>query len=486
MSKLLLFGKEARDKILVGVEAVANLVSSTLGPRGRTVIIERQVTNDATKQVVHLSPIITKDGVSVSRAVSLADQTANLGCDLIREAAQRSVQDSGDGTTTAVVLGHALIAGGMKAIDKGHSPVFLRLGIEKAVTQVVELISAMSIPAEGREGQIARIACNGDEEIGSIVVDAITQAGDNGLVSVDSSRTGKNYIEFSAGMRLESGLRYSDFITNAERGEAVLENPYILLHERRIGNIKTIEKLLTAVAASGRPLLILSEEFEVPVIGLLLANIDRLKTCPVIAPYFGDRRREFMKDLAVLTRGVSITDELGIDLKNVGLEVLGEAERVVVSKNFTTIVGGKGDKVEIALRVEFLQNALKATDNAYEQEVFSERLARIDGGIAIIHIGGATETESKERRDRCEDSVLAVKCAKQEGIVPGGGICLLRCSESKSLNAFVNNLPPEERVGGELVLQALEAPIRQILANGGYSARKVLSEPSFWGTHGGV
>ena len=487
MSKELLFGIDARKKMMVGVEAVARLVGSTLGPKGRCVVVERIVSNPATKEVVGLSPVTTKDGVSVARAISLPDPTENLGCDLIREAALRTVSEAGDGTTASIVLAHSLISNGMIAIENGASPVFLRSGIDKTVAQVVKLISQMAIPSEGKEAQIANIAANGDAEIGNIVIEAVGKAGKNGIVSVDSSRTNQTHIEFSAGMRFDSGLRYPDFVTDGAHNECVLEKPYILLHERRIQNIKTIEKLLTSVAQSGRSILILSEEFEIPVVGLLIANIAMLRSCPVVAPWFGERRRDFMKDLAIFTKGVSITDELGIDLKNVGLEILGEADRVVVTKNHTTIIGGHGDKVELARRVKSIKSALKATENQYEQEVLAERLAKLDGGVAVIKIGAATESESKEKRDRTEDAVLSVKCAQEEGVVPGGGIALLRCSESPMLHEFISTLNEEERIGAALVLTALEAPIRQILANGGYDTNEVLSQPSFWRTvNGGV
>ena len=460
-------------------------MGSTLGPRGRCVVVERTVTNPATKEIIVLSPVTTKDGVSVARAISLPDPVENMGCDLIREAALRTVSEAGDGTTASIVLAHALISGGIKALDNGASPVFLRSGIDKTVTQVIQLISQMSIPSEGREAQIANIAANGDEEIGNVVIEAVGKAGKNGIVSVDSSRTDQTHIEFSAGMRFDSGLRYQDFITDGTRSECVLEKPYILLHERRIQNIKTIEKLLTAVSQSGRSILILSEEFEIPVVGLLIANIAMLRSCPVVAPWHGERRRDFMKDLAIFTKGVSVTDELGIDLKNVGVEILGEADRVVITKNHTTIIGGHGDKAELARRVESIKAALKATENQYEQEVLAERLAKLDGGVAVIKIGAATESESKEKRDRTEDAVLSVKCAQEEGVVPGGGITLLRCSESPMLHEFISTLNEEERYGAALVLTALEAPLRQILANGGYDVREVLSEPSFWRTRNG-
>ena len=473
MPKELSFGTDARKKMMVGVDAVAKLVGSTLGPKGRCVVVERIVTNPATKEVVGLSPVTTKDGVSVARAISLPDPTENLGCDLIREAALRTVSEAGDGTTASIVLAHSLISNGMEAIENGASPVFLRSGIDRTVAQVVKLISEMSIPSEGREAQIANIAANGDQEIGSTVVEAVKMAGKHGIVSVDSSRTSQTHIEFSKGMRFDSGLRYPDFITNGEHNECVLENPYILLHERRITDIGKVADLLGLVAKEGRSILILSEEFEIPVAGFLIANLTKLRSCPVVAPWFGERRREFLKDLAIFTKGVSITDELGLDLKKAGIEILGSAERVVVTKNHTTIVGGKGDKVEIARRVESVKQSLKNTENSYECEVLADRLAKLDGGVAVIKIGAATESESKEKRDRTEDAVLSVKCSQEEGVVPGGGITLLRCSENSALINFVGSLNHEEQIGAHLVMKALTAPFFRILENGGYKPNEI-------------
>jgi chaperonin GroEL len=475
VSKGLLFGNEAHEKILKGVEAVAKLVGSTLGPKGRCVIVERIATNLQTKEVIRMGPMTTKDGVSVARAIALPDPVENLGCDLIREAASRTVAEAGDGTTASVVLAHKLIKDGFELVKNGLSPVWLRAGIDKAVTKVLELLTQMSLPCnEERESQIANIAANGDPEIGQVVTEAIKKAGPNGIVSVDNARSGKTHIEYSDGMRFDSGLRYQGFITDFSRNECILENPFLLLHERRIQSIPQIEKLLQAVASTGRPLLIISEEFELPIISFLLTNLTILKSCVVVAPFYGERRRDFLRDLAVFTGGTAITEELGIDLKMAGIDILGQAEKIIVTKAHTTIIGGQSKGNELEERVMSLQNALKITTNGYEKEIFAERLAKLDGGVAVIKIGAYTDTEAKEKRDRTEDACLSVKCAQEAGIIPGGGIALLRCSENIELLNYILEFNKEEQAGAKLILNAMEAPLRQILKNGGYLEDEIM------------
>ena len=473
MAKELHFDKEAREKMMVGIDAVTKLVGSSLGPKGRCVVVERTVTNPATKEIIRLTPVTTKDGVSIARAISLSDPTENMGCDLIREAASQTVNKAGDGTTASVVLARALIHEGMSALDNGSSPVFIRYGIDKGVARVIEVLDEMKQPCNGRELQIARIAANGDEEIAATVVRAIEMAGENGIVSVEASRSDKTEVDFSPGMRLDSGLRYQDFVTDGSRGECVLDNPYILLHERRIPNFAAVGKLIEAVAESGRSILILSEEFEVPFIAFLLTNLAKLKSCAVVAPYFGERRKDMLKDLAVFTGGTAITDELGLDTKTLGLEVLGQADKVVVTKGHTTIIGGKSSSTELMDRINYLKLAIQRTENPYEKEVFADRLAKLDGGVAVIKIAAATESESKEKRDRTEDAVLSVKCARAEGIVPGGGVALLRCAQDEALLSMADQGYPESD-GVKVLIAALYSPITQLLNNGGYDTNDII------------
>jgi len=472
VAKELTFGKDARNRMLIGINAVARLVSATIGPKGRCIVVERVVTNPATKEVVKLSPVTTKDGVYVARAISLPNATENLGCDLIREAALRTVQEAGDGTTASVILSQAIISEGMKALEKGASPVFLRSGIDKATAKIVQQLAQMSTRYDGMGLDVARIAANGDEEVAKIVTEALQMAGKNGIVSVDSSRTDKTHIEFSAGMRFDSGFRHPDFITDFSRNECVLENPFILLHERRIQRIGKIEPLLAAVAQAGRSILILSEEFELPVMALLLQNRAVLRSCVVTAPWYGERRRDFLSDLAAFTGGISIVEELGLDLSKCDLSVLGQAERVVVTRTNTTIIKGKSKGNELAQRIESLSSAIASTENPYDKEILAERLAKLDGGVAVIKIGAPTESEAKEKRDRTEDAVLSVKCAQEDGTVPGGGIALLRCQES--VNFSGEKLHNEELVGIGIVFHALEAPLKQILENGGYNVKDTM------------
>jgi chaperonin GroEL len=330
----------------------------------------------------------------------------------------------------------------------------------------------MSTRYDGMGLDVARIAANGDEEVAKIVTEALQMAGKNGIVSVDSSRTDKTHIEFSAGMRFDSGFRHPDFITDFSRNECVLENPFILLHERRIQSIGKIEPLLAAVAQAGRSILILSEEFELPVMALLLQNRAVLRSCVVTAPWYGERRRDFLSDLAAFTGGISIVEELGLDLSKCDLSVLGQAERVVVTRTNTTIIKGKSKGNELAQRIESLSSAIASTENPYDKEILAERLAKLDGGVAVIKIGAPTESEAKEKRDRTEDAVLSVKCAQEDGTVPGGGIALLRCQES--VNFSGEKLHNEELVGIGIVFHALEAPLKQILENGGYNVKDTM------------
>jgi chaperonin GroEL len=331
----------------------------------------------------------------------------------------------------------------------------------------------MSTRYDGMGLDVARIAANGDEEIAKTVTEAIQMAGKNGIVSVDNSRTDKTHIEFSAGMRFDSGFRHPDFITDFSHNECVLENPFILIHERRIQSIGKIEPLLAAVAQAGRSILILSEEFELPVMALLLQNRAVLRSCLVVAPWYGERRREFLADLAAFTGGVSITEELGLDLSKCDLSVLGQAERIVVTRTNTTIIKGKSKGNELGQRIESLSSAIASTENPYDKDVLAERLAKLDGGVAIIKVGGATESEAKEKRDRTEDALLSVKCAQEDGVVPGGGIALLRCQED--IDFVGEKLHDEEFLGIKIVLQALEAPLKKILENGGYNIKDTMN-----------
>jgi chaperonin GroEL len=467
VAKELHFDKDARQKLLAGIRPVAKLVGSTMGPRGLCAVIERQVT-DQSGHVQKLQPVISKDGITCARAIVLSDPTENMGADLIKEAGSRSLAEAGDGTSASIVLCHSIFSYGLKALDEGFSSIWLRSGIEKAVARVVELISRMSIPVGDRIFQVANIAANGDKEIATTVTEALKLAGPNGIVSVDQSRSDKTHIDFSSGMSFDSGLRYQDFCSDAARGECVLENPYLLLHEQRLQSITQIDKILKGVVEQHRPILFISEEFELPIVGLLLANLAVLKSCCVVSPWFGERRKDFLKDLAVFTGGVAVTTELGLELKNSDITILGQCEKAVITKGSTTLIGGKFKEQEMKDRISTLKHVIATSENAYEKEVCAERLAKLDGGVAVIKIGAATQSECKEKQDRCEDSVLSVKSSQEEGIVPGGGIALLRASENRQFLDWIETLSPEEKRGAEIVKDALEAPIRQILANGGY------------------
>ena len=452
------FSTEARDKILRGVDTLANAVKVTLGPKGRNVVIERSFG----------APRTTKDGVSVAKEIELEDKLENMGAQMVREAAQKTNDLAGDGTTTACVLTQAIVREGLKAVAAGMNPMDLKRGIEKAVVQVVEEIEkkAKKVKNSGEIAQVGTISANGEKEIGDMIAEAMQKVGNEGVITVEEAKSLETELDVVEGMQFDRGYLSPYFITNADKMIAELESPYILIHEKKVSGLQSMLPVLEAVVQTGKPLLIIAEDVEGEALATLVVNKLRggLKVAAVKAPGFGDRRKAMLEDIAILTGGTVISEDVGIKLENVTLDMLGTAKRVTIDKENTTVVDGSGKKADIEARVKQIKAQIEETTSDYDREKLQERLAKLAGGVAVIKVGGATEVEVKEKKDRVDDALHATRAAVEEGIVPGGGVALLRAIGALDKVKGAND---DQRVGVTIVRRALQAPARQIFQNAG-------------------
>ncbi len=465
-AKIVNFGADARERMLAGVDILANAVKVTLGPKGRNVVIEKSFG----------APRTTKDGVTVAKEIELEDKFMNMGAQLIREVASKTNDEAGDGTTTATVLAQAIVREGMKAVASGRNPMDLRRGIDKAVAAIVEDLKKRAKKVGGSEeiAQVGTISANGDTDIGKFLADAMAKVGNEGVITVEEAKSLETELEVVEGMQFDRGYLSPYFITNADKMEATLEDPLILLFEKKLSSLQPMLPVLEAVVQSQRPLLIIAEDVEGEALATLVVNKLRggLKVAAVKAPGFGDRRKAMLEDLAILTGGQVISEDLGIKLENVTLDMLGKAKKVVVKKDDTTVVDGSGAKKDIEARVGQIRKQIEDTTSDYDREKLQERLAKLAGGVAVIKVGGATEVEVKERKDRVDDALNATRAAVEEGIVPGGGTALLRAAFK--LNIKGDN--EDQNVGIGIIKKALEAPIRQIVENAGVEGSIVVGK----------
>ena len=457
-AKYLEFNTEARSRLKRGVDQLADAVRVTLGPKGRNVVIDRKFGN----------PTITKDGVTVAKEIELDDEIENMGAQMVKEVATKTSDVAGDGTTTATVLAQAIFREGLKSVTAGANPMSLKRGIDKAVELVVEELKRISAPTKGRKeiAQVGTISATGDKEIGDKIADAMEKVGKDGVITVEEAKGLETTLETVDGMQFDRGYLSPYFITDPEKMEAVLEDAYVLVHEKKISTMKDLLPVLEKVAQSGKPLLIIAEDVEGEALATLVVNKLRgtLKVCSVKAPGFGDRRKEMLTDIATLTAGKVISEELGLKLENTVLDDLGHVKRILVDKDNTTLIGGKGKQADIQGRIGQIRAAIEKSTSDYDKEKLQERLAKLAGGVAVINVGAATETEMKEKKARVEDALHATRAAVEEGIVPGGGVALLWCR--KALDK-VRGADDDEKTGIEIVRRALEEPIRIIVENAG-------------------
>ena len=465
MAKQIILGDEARQSLLKGINILSNLVKSTLGPRGKNVVIDKKFG----------SPTSTKDGVTVAKEVELKDHLENMGAQLVKEVASKTSDVAGDGTTTATVLAQAIYAGGLKYVTAGANPTLIKKGIDMAVGEVVAELKKLSRDVSGDMiAQVGAISSNNDESIGKIIAEAMDKVGKDGVITVEEAKGLETTMEIVEGMQFDRGYLSPYFVTDPERMECVLEKPLILLHEKKISNLKDFLPLLENVARQGRPLLVVAEEVEGEALATLVVN--KLKgtfmCCAVKAPGFGDRRKAMLEDIATLTGGQVITEEIGVKLEKVGLDWLGDAKKVVIDKDNTTIVEGMGKPSDVQARIKQIRVQIEDTTSDYDREKLQERLAKMVGGVALIKVGAATETELKEKKARVEDAMHATKAAVEEGIVPGGGVALLR--SQKTLEKL--QLEGDLQIGVNIVKRAIEEPLRQIAANAGFEGSVVVEK----------
>jgi chaperonin GroEL len=465
-AKEIVFDQRARDAILKGVNTLADAVKVTLGPKGRNVVIEKSFG----------SPTITKDGVTVAKEIELENKFENMGAQMVKEVASKTSDVAGDGTTTATVLAQAIYREGSKLVAAGHNPMDIKRGIDKAVESVVAELKKLSKPTQGKKdiAQVGTISANGDETIGSIIADAMEKVGKEGVITVEEAKGLETTLEVVEGMQFDRGYLSPYFVTDPERMEAVLDDAFILIHEKKISNMKDLLPLLEQIARGGKPLIIIAEEVEGEALATLVVNKLRgtLHVAAVKAPGFGDRRKAMLEDIATLTGGRLIAEELGLKLEQVQLKDLGRAKRVTIDKDNTTIVDGNGKKADIEARVKTIRAQIEETTSDYDKEKLQERLAKLVGGVAVINVGAATETEMKEKKARVEDALHATRAAVEEGIVPGGGVAYLRCLRALEGVQVLEG----EKFGLEIVRRALEEPLRQIAGNGGYEASIVVNK----------
>ncbi len=466
-AKHLEFNVEARARLKRGVDQLAEAVKVTLGPKGRNVVIDKKFGN----------PTVTKDGVTVAKEIELEDEIENMGAQMVKEVATKTSDLAGDGTTTATVLAQAIFREGLKSVTAGVNPMSLKRGIDKAVEAVVEELKKISVPTKGRKeiAQVGAISANGDKEIGDKIADAMDKVGKDGVITVEEAKGLETTLETVDGMQFDRGYLSPYFITDPEKMEAVLEDAYVLVHDKKISAMKDLLPVLEKVAQAGKPLLIIAEDVEGEALATLVVNKLRgtLKVCAVKAPGFGDRRKEMLTDIAVLTSAKVISEELGFKLENAVLGDLGQAKRIVVDKDNTTIIGGKGKHADIQGRIAQIKAAIEKSTSDYDKEKLQERLAKLAGGVAVINVGAATETEMKEKKARVEDALHATRAAVEEGIVPGGGVALLY---SQRTLEKVKSAEEDEKIGVEIVRRSLEEPIRMIAQNAGAEASIVVGK----------
>ncbi|MDO5395721.1 MAG: chaperonin GroEL [Bacteroidales bacterium] len=470
MAKEIKFNTEAREELKKGVDILADAVKVTLGPKGRNVILDKKFG----------APHITKDGVSVAREVELEEPLQNMGAQLVKEVASKTGDDAGDGTTTATVLAQAIINVGLKNVTAGANPMDLKRGIDKAVAEVVGKIKEMAEPVGDdfkKIEDVARVSANNDEKIGRLIAEAMKKVKKEGVITVDEAKGTETTIDIVEGMQFDRGYISPYFVTNAEKMECEMDSPYMLLYDKKISNLKDLLPVLEATAQSGRPLLIIAEDVDQEALATLVVNRLRgsLKICAVKAPGFGDRRKEMLEDIAILTGGVVVSEEKGMQLANTTLTDLGRAERVTVNKENTTIVNGAGAKEAIAARVAQIRAQIEQTTSDYDREKLQERLAKLAGGVAVLHIGAPSEVEMKEKKDRVDDALSATRAAIAEGIVPGGGVAYIRCLEALKALKGEND---DEQTGIDIVRRAIEEPLRQIAANAGVEGAVVVQKVS--------
>jgi chaperonin GroEL len=465
-AKKIAYDIEARDLIRAGVNKLARAVKITLGPRGRNVVLQRSFG----------SPTVTKDGVTVAKEIELEDPYENMGAQMVKEVASKTSDVAGDGTTTATVLAEAIFEQGLKVVTAGANPLQLKRGVEKAVAAIVEQIGKLSTPVKGRAEikQVASIAANSDDEIGERIADAMERVGKDGVITVEEGKSLATEINWVEGMQFDKGYVSPHFVTNVEKMECQLEDPYILVHEKKISGIKDLLPLLELVAKAGRPLLVIAEDIEAEALATLVVNKLRgvFHACAVKAPGFGDRRKAMLEDIAILTGGTAVMEDLGINLETADLKILGQAKRVVINKDDTTIIEGAGKKSDIHGRVAQIRAELERTTSDYDKEKLQERLAKLAGGVAQIQVGAATEVEMKEKKARVEDALHATRAAVEEGILPGGGTALIKCA--KVLDKIATE--GDEKLGVDIVRQALRVPLRQIVANAGFDASIIVNQ----------
>jgi len=466
-AKYLEFSVEARARLKRGVDKLADAVKITLGPKGRNVVIEKKFGN----------PTVTKDGVTVAKEIELEDEVENMGAQMVKEVATKTSDLAGDGTTTATVLAQAIFREGLKSVTAGSNPMALKRGIDKAVETVVEELKKISVPTAGRKeiAQVGTISANNDHEIGKLIAEAMEKVGKDGVITVEEAKGLETTLETVDGMQFDRGYLSPYFITDPEKMEAVLEDAYILVHDKKISSMKDLLPVLEKVAQAGRPLLIIAEDAEGEALATLVVNKLRgtLKVCAVKAPGFGDRRKEMLRDIAILTNGQVISEEVGFKLENTTLNDLGQAKRIVIDKDNTTLVGGKGKRDGIQGRINEIKAAIDKSTSDYDKEKLQERLAKLAGGVAVINVGAATETEMKEKKARVEDALHATRAAVEEGIVPGGGVSLLWAQ--KTLDRAKGS-DEDEKIGVEIVRRALEEPLRWIAQNAGQEGSIVVEK----------
>jgi chaperonin GroEL len=466
-AKEIRFSSEARDKMLHGIDVLANAVKVTLGPKGRNVVLDKSFG----------APRITKDGVTVAKEIELEDKFENMGAQMVREVASKTSDQAGDGTTTATVLAHAIVREGAKAVAAGMNPMDLKRGIDLAVSKVVEDLEKNSkkLSTNDEIAQVAMISANGDTEIGRFLADAMKKVGNEGVITVEEAKSLETELEVVEGMQFDRGYVSPYFVTDTEKMRVELEDAYLLIHEKKLSSMQPLLPLLEAVVQSSKPLLIIAEEVEGEALATLVVNKLRggLKVAAVKAPGFGDRRKAMLQDIAILSGGSMISEDLGIKLENVTLAMLGRAKKVVIDKENTTIVNGAGKKTEIEARVTQIKTEIEETTSDYDREKLQERLAKLAGGVAVIRVGGATEVEVKERKDRVDDAMHATRAAVEEGILPGGGVALLRAANALDRVRMRNE---DERHGVDIVRKAISWPARQIAINAGEEGSVVVSK----------
>ena len=474
MAKNIIFDTEARNGLKKGVDALANAVKVTLGPKGRNVVIDKKFG----------SPTVTKDGVSVAREIELKDPIQNMGAQMVKEVASKTADLAGDGTTTATVLAQAIVSAGLKNVTAGANPMDLKRGIDKAIKSVVEQLKGISQTVGedySKIEQIATISANNDSEIGKLIADAMQKVGKEGVITVEEAKGTEDELKTVEGMQFDRGYQSPYFVTNTEKMETELDNPYILIYDKKVSTMKDLLPVLEKTAQAGRPLVIISEEVEGEALATLVVNKMRgtLKVAAVKAPGFGDRRKAMLEDIAILTGGTLISEETGFKLDQADLSHLGQAEKITIDKDNTTIVNGSGSKDDIAARVNQIKAQIEATTSDYDKEKLQERLAKLAGGVAVIYVGAMSEVEMKEKKDRVDDALHATRAAVEEGIIPGGGVALIRCISA--LDSVVTD-NEDEKTGIAIVKKSLEAPLRQIVANAGDSDGAVVVQKVLEGT----